>query len=73
VCLLATVMYPFATASRLGWVYKGPALRESRPGEPSVRAGTKGDAMDPDQLAKDVLEESIHMGVILPTKAAPPA
>jgi amino acid transporter len=63
VILLSFVLYPLATSPRLGWGYKGPAMREPRPGEASVRAGTGGGLGDADALAKEVHEESVRMGV----------
>ena len=73
VCLLAFVLFPLASIPRLGWNYKGPALRESRPGEPSVRAGGNDAKLDPDALAKEVHEESVKMGVLSPAAAPAPS
>jgi amino acid transporter len=68
VCTFAFVLFPLASMPSLGWCYKGPALRESRPGEASVRAGSK-ESEDPDALAKEVREESVRMGVLSPAAA----
>jgi amino acid transporter len=71
VVLAACVMYPFAMSGKLGWGYKGPALREARPGEPSLRAGAKG-AEDADALARDVAEDSVRFGIGNGNKGAEP-
>jgi len=73
VCLFACVLFPLASMPSLGWSYKGPAMREPRPGEASVRAGGEGDKMDPDALAEEVKEESVRMGVLSPAAAPAPS
>ena len=73
VCLFACVLFPLASMPSLGWCYKGPALREPRPGEASVRAGTADGKLDPDALAKEVHEESVRMGVLSPAAEPQPS
>ena len=73
VVLFSLIMYPLAMSGRVGWGYKGPALRESRPGELSVRAGTNVKAEDPDALARDVAEDSVRFGVVQGPAAVPTA
>jgi hypothetical protein len=70
VIVFAFALYPFATSPKLGWGYKGPAMREPRPGEASVRAGGVSGMSDADALAKEVHEESVRMGVFGVTAAA---
>ena len=68
IILFAVVLYPFASMPSLGWMYKGPAMREPRPGELSVRAGAAGE-LDPVALAKEVREDSVRMGILSPSAA----